>query len=185
MIYFNKLIQLQRGCCGFSHLHPTFCNFIIHDGKPKINKKILIFCGQFLYISAEKRHDYSLSGCPDGQCVTDCPGQITVYRSVAAKPPCLPLWGRCPQNFHILWAERAVLQLLPSQSRLTACQLSQRESQGCGTMNSILTAAGSNRVVLRGANQNDNDCRRQSYRNFWARWRTDYCRRGAIDKNIP
>ena len=49
-----------------------------------------------------------------------------------------PFGGRCPQNFHILWAERAVLPLLPSQSRLTACQLSQRESQGCGTMNSNL-----------------------------------------------
>ena len=71
--------------------------------------------------------------------------QITVWQTVAAKPPCLPLWGRCPQNFHILWAERAVLQLLPSQSCLTACHLSQRESQGFETINSNLTIAVSNR----------------------------------------
>ena len=29
----------------------------------------------------------------------------------AALPP--PLWGRCPQNFHILWAERAILLFYP------------------------------------------------------------------------
>ena len=80
-----------------------------------------------------------LSAWADSQCVTNCAGRITVCRSVAAKLPCLPLWGRCPQNFHILWAERAVLPLLPSQSRLAACQLSQRESQGCGTINSNLS----------------------------------------------
>ena len=64
----------------------------------------------------------------------------------AALPP--PL-GRCPQNFHILWAERAVLQLLPSQSRLTACQLSQRESQGCGTTNSNSSPCRKNPGLLR------------------------------------
>ena len=37
----------------------------------------------------------------------------------AAKPPCLSLWERCPQGG----------EGKPSQSRLTPCQLSQRESQ--------------------------------------------------------
>ena len=43
-------------------------------------------------------------------------------------------------------------------------------------LNSNLITAVSNRVVLRAANQNDNDCRWQSYHNFWAQWCNDTCR---------
>ena len=114
-------------------------------------------CGMIYMVSAPCRYPYKfleygswstvlgipgavfLSAWADSQCVTNCAGRITVCRSVAAKLPCLPLWGRCPQNFHSLWAERAVLPLLPSQSRLAACQLSQRESQGCCPTNSNLS----------------------------------------------
>ena len=48
---------------------------------------------------------------------------ISVYRATANHHPCLSLWERCPSAH--TGAERA-----PSQSRLTPCQLSHRESQG-------------------------------------------------------
>ena len=123
MIYFNKLIQLQRGCCGFSHLHPTFCDFIIHDPRPKINKKILIFCGQFLYISAEKRHDCSLSGCPDGQYVPGAVGFVTsLTRSVSFLPWSNYSLSGCPDGQYVTDCPGQIAALGPLDRSLVSAR---------------------------------------------------------------